>query len=94
VPLLDSKVVCWQSSLMMCLLLPMMNSSSSLPLLLVSMSCHIFDRALLSVVVNRPLPLAYYNVRDLFKKYPDCNCSGCSLGGMCLQSVLTCSCMS
>jgi len=27
----------------------------------------------------------------LFKKYPDWNCSGCSLGGMCLQPVLTCS---
>jgi hypothetical protein len=32
----------------------------------------------------------------LFKKYSDWNCSGCSLGGMCLQLVLTlgevCSC--
>jgi hypothetical protein len=33
-------------------------------------------------------------VRGLFKKYPDWNCSGCSLGGMCLQPVLTCSYMS
>ena len=34
------------------------------------------------------------NIRGLFKKYPDWNCSGCSLGGMCLQPVLTCSYMS
>ena len=33
-------------------------------------------------------------IRGLFKKYPDWNCSGCSLGGMCLQPVLTCSYMS
>jgi len=33
-------------------------------------------------------------VRGLFKKYPDWNCSCCSLGGMCLQPVLTCSYMS
>jgi len=36
----------------------------------------------------------WINVRGLFKKYPDWNCSGCSLGGMCLQPVLTCSYMS
>jgi len=29
-------------------------------------------------------------VRGLFKKYPDWNCSGSSLGGMSLQPVLTC----
>ena len=62
VPLLDSKVVSWQSSLMMCILLPMTNSSTSLPLLLVNTSCHIYDHALLSIVVNRPLPLAYCNI--------------------------------
>jgi len=33
-------------------------------------------------------------IRGLFTKYPDWNCSGCSLGGMCLQPVLTCSYMS
>jgi hypothetical protein len=30
-------------------------------------------------------------IRGLFKKYLDWNCYGCSLGGMCLQPVLTCS---
>ena len=30
----------------------------------------------------------------LLKKYADWNCSGCSLGGMCLQPVLTYSYMS
>ena len=30
------------------------------------------------------------HLRGLFKKYPDWNCSGCSLVGMCLQPVLTC----
>ena len=34
------------------------------------------------------------SIRSLFKKYLDWNCSGCSLGGMCLQPVLTCSYMS
>ena len=34
------------------------------------------------------------NIRGLFKKYPGWNRSGCSLGGMCLQPVLTCSYMS
>jgi len=33
-------------------------------------------------------------IRGLFKKYPDRNCSGCSMGGMCLHPVLTCSYMS
>ena len=35
-----------------------------------------------------------FSIRGLLKKYPDWNCSGCSLGGMCLQPVLTCSYMS
>jgi hypothetical protein len=52
----------WQSSLMMCYLLPMTISSNSLPLLLVSTSCHVFDRALLSIDINRPLPLEYCNI--------------------------------
>ena len=30
----------------------------------------------------------------MFKKYSDWNCSGCSMDGMCLQPVLTCSYMS
>jgi hypothetical protein len=30
------------------------------------------------------------DIRGLFTKYPDWNCSGCSLGGMCLQPILTC----
>ena len=33
-------------------------------------------------------------IHGLFKKYPGWNCSGYSLGGMCLQPVLTCSYMS
>jgi hypothetical protein len=33
----------------------------------------------------------YFSIRGLFNKYLDWNCSGCSLGGMCLQPVLTCS---
>ena len=33
-------------------------------------------------------------IRGFLKKYPDWNCSGCSLSGMCLQPVLTCSYMS
>ena len=36
----------------------------------------------------------YIYTRGLFKKYPDWNCSGCLLGGICLQPVLTCSYMS
>jgi len=32
----------------------------------------------------------YPDIRGLFKKYLDWNCSGCSLGGMCLRPVLTC----
>jgi hypothetical protein len=40
------------------------------------------------------LGLKWGIIRGLFKKYPDWNCSGCSLFGMCLQPVLTCSYMS
>jgi len=38
--------------------------------------------------------LSFRYIRGLFKKYPVWNFSGCSLGGMCLQPVLTCSYMS
>jgi hypothetical protein len=38
--------------------------------------------------------LVSVKIHGLFKKYLDWNCSGCSLGGMCLQPVLTCSYMS
>jgi len=41
-----------------------------------------------------PIPRPSLTIRGLFKKYPDWNCSGCSLGGMYLQPVLTCSYMS
>jgi len=35
-----------------------------------------------------------FEIRGLFKKYPDWNFSGCSLGRMRLQPVLTCPYMS
>jgi hypothetical protein len=43
---------------------------------------------------NQTLLLILDHTRGLFKKHLDWNCSGCSLGGMCLQPVLTCSYMS
>jgi len=62
--------------------------------------CHI-HRHIWTNVGNTDIPMsvilyvpACMHIRGLFKKYPDWNCSGCSLGGMCLQPVLTCSYMS
>ena len=40
---------------------------------------------------DRTLVMSFLdNVCGLFKKYPNWNCSGCSLGGICLHPVLTC----
>jgi len=50
------------SSLTMCSLFSMKNSSSSLPLLFVITSFHVFDLALLSVATSNPFPLANYNM--------------------------------
>ena len=47
-----------------------------------------------SLICRRLCSLEHTHIRGLFKKYRDCNCSGCSVGGMCLQPVLTCSYMS
>jgi hypothetical protein len=55
----------------------------------------LFSRQMTNFLTFRNFLTGIFTViRGWFKKYPDWNYSGCSLVGMCLQPVLTCSYMS